>query len=386
MRRVGSRSFDVARPSQSIFFVGGSDNRFTISRNSASEVAGARMTTYYLHNLLIRFFIMRYLFFVAVLLFAFSSVGGVSAVAAEEGEIRVGIIGLDTSHAPAFTKEMNKEPADPAMMGCRVVAAYPYGSRAIESSSSRIPKYTEELNGLGVEIVDSIGALLEKVDCVLLETNDGTLHLEQAMEVFKAGKPVFIDKPVAANLKDVLAIYGAAEKYGVPMFSSSSLRYSSAAQAIRGGSLGAVMGCDAYSPCSLEPSHTDLYWYGIHGVETLFTVMKSGCESVSRTSSDNFEFVVGKWSDGRIGTFRGIRKGSSGYGGHAFGEKGIGQVGPYEGYRPLVVEIAKFFKTKQAPISAEETIEIYAFMEAADESKRQGGRPVSIAEVIEKNR
>lgn len=328
---------------------------------------------------------MRYLVF-ACLLLTLSAVGSQWASAEEDALIRVGIIGLDTSHAPAFTKEMNKEPADPAMMGCRVVAAYPYGSRTIESSYSRIPKYTEQMKEMGVEIVDSIGALLEKVDCVLLETNDGTLHLEQALEVFKAGKPVFIDKPVAANLRDVLAIYDAAEKYGVPMFSSSSLRYSSSAQAIRGGSLGAVMGCDAYSPCSLEPSHSDLYWYGIHGVETLFTVMGTGCESVSRTSSDNFEFVVGKWSDGRIGTFRGIRKGASGYGGHAFGEKGVADVGPYEGYRPLVVEIAKFFKTKEAPISAEETIEIYAFMEAADESKRQGGAPVSIDEVIAKNR
>lgn len=328
---------------------------------------------------------MRYLIVIWVL-FGLSFVSGGAAVGQDEAEIRVGIIGLDTSHAPAFTKEMNKAPADPAMMGCRVVAAYPYGSRTIESSSSRIPKYTEELSGLGVEIVGSIGELLEKVDCVLLETNDGTMHLEQAMEVFKAGKPVFIDKPVAANLRDVLAIYDAAEKFDVPMFSSSSLRYSSSAQAIRGGSLGAVTGCDAYSPCSLERSHTDLYWYGIHGVETLFTVMGTGCESVSRTSSDDFEFVVGKWSDGRIGTFRGIRKGASGYGGHAFGEKGVAVVGPYEGYRPLVIEIAKFFKTKEAPISAAETIEIYAFMEAADESKRQGGIPVSVAEVIEKNR
>lgn len=328
---------------------------------------------------------MRYLIVIG-LLFGLGCFCGGAAVGQDDVQIRVGVIGLDTSHAPAFTKEMNKEPADPAMMGCRVVAVYPYGSRTIDSSSSRIPKYTEELSGLGVEIVGSIGDLLEKVDCVLLETNDGTMHLEQAMEVFKAGKPVFIDKPVAANLKDVLAIYDAAEKYDVPMFSSSSLRYSSSAQAIRGGSLGAVTGCDAYSPCSLEPSHADLYWYGIHGVETLFTVMGTGVESVSRTSSDDFELVVGKWSDGRIGTFRGIRKGASGYGGHAFGEKGVAVVGPYEGYRPLVMEIAKFFQTKEVPISAAETIEIYAFMEAADESKRQGGVPVSVAEVIEKNR
>jgi predicted dehydrogenase len=300
--------------------------------------------------------------------------------------IRVGIIGLDTSHSIAFTKEMNRQSADPEMRGCHVVAAYPYGSRAIESSASRIPKYTEEMQGMGVEIVDSIDALLDAVDCVLLETNDGTLHLEQATEVMKAGKPLFIDKPVAASLADVLAIYDSAQKYDVPLFSSSSLRYSSSAQQIRNGSLGKVLGCDAYSPCSLEPSHADLYWYGIHGVETLFTVMGTGCQSVSRTSTEDFDFAVGQWEQGRIGSFRGIRNGASGYGGNAFGEKGIGTVGPYEGYRPLVVEIAKFFDTGVAPVTAAETIEIYAFMEAADESKRQGGVPVQIQAVIDASR
>ena len=48
--------------------------------------------------------------------------------------------------------------------------------------------------------------------------------------------------------------------------------------------------------------------------------------------------------------------------------------GGYGGYEPLVVEIAKFFKTGKPPVSAEETLEIFAFMEAADESKRKGGR------------
>lgn len=304
----------------------------------------------------------------------------------KEGDtvIKVGMIGLDTSHAIAFAKEMNREPADPEMQNCRVVVAYPFGSRTIESSASRIPKYTEEMKAMGVEIVDSIDALLAQVDAVLLETNDGTIHLEQALAVFKAGKPVFIDKPVAAQLADVVAIYRVAQEMGVPLFSSSSLRYSKAAQAIRGGSLGKVTGCDTYSPCSTEPSHSDLYWYGIHGVEPLVTVMGTGCQSVTRTSTKDYDVVVGLWDDGRIGTFRGIRAGASGYGGVAFGEKGSAAVGPYEGYRPLVVEIAKFFRTGEVPISPEETLEIYAFMEAAAESRRRNGMRVTLEEVMVK--
>ena len=300
----------------------------------------------------------------------------------ESETLNIGIIGLDTSHVPAFTKAFNQTPADPAMQNCRVIAAYPFGSRDIESSTSRIPKYTAEVKELGLDVVDSIDELLSKVDCVLLETNDGRPHLDQALKVFQAGKPVFIDKPTGSKLSEVVAIFRAAKHYDIPMFSSSSLRYSNGPQEIRAGKLGDVMGCQTHSPCSLEKTHVDLYWYGIHGVEMLYTCMKGGCESVSHVSTNDFELATGRWSDGRIGTFRGIRKGASGYGGTAFGSKGIGPVGKYDGYKPLVVQIAKFFRTREVPIDASETIEIYAFMQAAQESKNQSGTPVSIESVM----
>lgn len=296
--------------------------------------------------------------------------------------LRIGIIGLDTSHVPAFTKEFNQDPPTEAMRGCRVVAAYPYGSRDIESSASRIPAYTAQVKEMGLEVVDSIADLLTKIDRVLLETNDGRPHLDQALEVFKAGKPVFIDKPVGSNLAEVIAIYRAAQHFNVPVFSSSSLRYSEGAQAIRAGKVGRVLGCDSYSPCGLEPTHVDLFWYGIHGVETLFTCMGTGCESVSHTSTDDYELAVGRWSDGRIGTFRGMRGGTRGYGGMAFGEKSNTAIGPHGGYKPLVTQIAEFFRTGNPPVDAAETIQVYAFMQAAFQSKSQGGVPVSIADVM----
>jgi hypothetical protein len=224
----------------------------------------------------------------------------------------------------------------------------------------------------------------------LLETNDGRPHLEQVLPVLKAGKPVFIDKPIAGSLADAVAIFEAGKKYKVPLFSSSSLRYAPGAQEIRGGKIGDVKGCDAYSPCSLEATHPDLFWYGIHGVESLFTVMGTGCESVSRASTSGIDVAVGIWQGGRVGTFRGIRDeaggGKSAYGGTAFGTKGIEQIGTYGGYRPLVVEIVKFFRTRQVPVTEAETLEIYAFMEAADESKRQGGMPVKLESVLAKAR
>ncbi len=296
--------------------------------------------------------------------------------------LRIGIIGLDTSHVGAFTKVLNDKNAKPDVAGCRVVAAYPKGSPDIESSVSRVPKYTEDMKAAGVEIVDSIDDLLTKVDCVLLETNDGRPHLEQLIPCLKAGKRTFIDKPLAGSLADAVAIFEASKKHGVPVFSSSSLRYGTTTQAARGGSLGKITFCEASSPASLEKTHPDLFWYGIHGVESLFTVMGTGCESVTRTSDDGQIVVTGKWDGGRTGVFRE----GKGYSGHAKGSEGEGPIGKYDGYRPLVVEIVKFFKDGEVPVAADETLEIYAFMEAADESKRQGGKEVAIDDVLAKAR
>ncbi|MDP7014291.1 MAG: Gfo/Idh/MocA family oxidoreductase [Pirellulaceae bacterium] len=308
---------------------------------------------------------------------------GGGAIGADK-EIRVGIIGLDTSHVIAFTKVLNAPEPAPDVAHCRVVAAYPKGSPDIESSVVRVPGYTKQIKELGVEIVDSIPELVKRVDAVLLETNDGRPHLEQVLPVLKAGKPVFIDKPIAGSLTDAIAIFAAAKKANVPVFSSSSLRYAANAQEIRNGSIGDVNGCNTYSPCSLEKTHPDLFWYGIHGVELLFTVMGTGCQTVTRASSRDFDVVTGVWDGGRIGVFRGIRAGKSGYGGTAFGSKAVQTLGPYRGYQPLVVDIVAFFRSGEPPVSSAETLQIYAFMEAADESKRRGGAPVSVADVMAK--
>jgi hypothetical protein len=296
--------------------------------------------------------------------------------------LKIGVIGLDTSHAIAFTKDLNAEkPVVPEMANCRVVAAYPHGSPDIELSTSRIPKYAEEIKALGVEVVDSIDELLKRVDCVLLETNDGRPHLEQALQCFRAGKPTFIDKPIAASLADAIAIFEASHKFNCPTFSSSSLRYGKQTQAVRNGSLGQISTAETTSPASLEKTHPDLFWYGIHGCESLFTVMGTGCETATRkTTPDGKIEVVGEWVGGRIGTYREDK----GYVGKAVGENGEGPVGDSAGYRPLIVEIIKFFRTRQPPIAEKETLEIYAFMEAADESKRRGGEPVELEEMMEK--
>ncbi len=307
----------------------------------------------------------------------------VGAAGAGEKEVfRVGIIGLDTSHVVAFTELMN----DPAKnYGCKVVVGYPGGSPDIESSISRVKGYTETLQKkFGVEIVDSIETLCRKVDGVLLESVDGRPHLAQVKPVIAAKKPVFIDKPMAGSLADGLEIFRLAKENNVPCWSSSSLRFGPGTVALlNNNAVGKITGCDAFSPCHLEEHHIDLYWYGIHGVEMLFTLMGTGCQTVQRAQTKDYDLVVGVWKDGRIGTFRGLRAGREDYGTLVFGSKGIVKGPGYEGYGPLVEEIVKFFKTGKVPVSPEETIEILAFMTAADESKAKNGAKVELAAVLE---
>jgi hypothetical protein len=297
---------------------------------------------------------------------------------------RVGIIGLDTSHSIAFTKALNAQDAGNNFGGYKVVAAYPKGSLDIKSSYERIEGYTQQVKEMGVEIVDSIDELLKKVDVVLLETNDGKRHFEQAIPVLKAGKRMFIDKPMTASLADAIAIFNAADKYGVPVFSSSSLRYIKGIDEVKSGKAGNILGAETYSPASLEESHPDLFWYGIHGVESLFTVMGTGCKTVSRAFTPGADVVVGIWDNNRIGTFRGLREGKRGYGGRVYMDKEIKELGPYAGYAPLLTEIVKFFDTGQLPVAPEETLDILAFMEAADISKDKDGKPVSVDKVMDK--
>ena len=309
-----------------------------------------------------------------------------AAVAMAE-DLRIGLIGLDTSHVIAFTKIINDPKATGPLANAKVVAAFKGGSRDIPSSADRIDKYTETLtNEYGLKLYPTIAELCKNVDAIMLESVDGRPKVRQAIPVIDAGLPLFIDKPMAGSLADVIFIFDYAKKKGVPIFSSSSLRYGKTNQAIRHGSIGIVTRAEVHSPCSLEVHHPDLFWYGVHGCESLFTVMGTGCQSVvRRATADGKIEVEGTWKgdqSNRIGIFRE----GKGYGGKAKGTKGESEAGGYDGYAPLVVEAVKMFQTGKVPVSAQETIEMFAFMAAADESKRRDGKPVTIKEMIEQAR
>jgi predicted dehydrogenase len=298
--------------------------------------------------------------------------------------IRVGIIGLDTSHVVEFTRIFN-DASDPEHVGgAQVVAAYKGGSPDVKASRDRVDKFTTELRDKWkIRIVDDIPTLCKMVDAVLLESVDGRTHLEQIRPVLGAKKPVFIDKPLAASYKDAREIADLAEQAGVPWFSASSLRFWEETGRLKNpADAGHILAYSVYGPSPTEPHHPDLMWYGIHAVETLYALMGPGCESVGRVSTDEEDVVVGKWKQGRLGVIRGFRDGPHDYGITLFADKSVLHSQPRpDTYGPLLREIVEFFRTHISPVRPEETIEMFAFMEAADLSKSRGGAAVRLSEI-----
>jgi len=317
-------------------------------------------------------------------IFAKSATLSANEVVAPKGK-RIGMVGLDTGHCGAFTGAFNSPDAGNEYLGYKVVVAYPEGTEVIEEWKERIPSITEEVRKLGAEIVPSMDELLKKSDVVLMTCIDGNRHLDLALPILKARKPLFIDKPFAASLSDAYAIVEAAAKYDVPLFSSSSLRYMDGLDTIA-EDVGGVLGAQVYSPCSIEEHHPDLFWYGIHGVEILYTIMGTGCKSVQRTFTEGTDCVTGVWEGDRIATYRGIRKGPYAYGATVFGEKKIITLDKAPGYEPLLVKVAEFYDTLKTPVPLADTLELFAFMEAADVSKKNGGKAIDLEPLMKEQK
>jgi predicted dehydrogenase len=300
-------------------------------------------------------------------------------------EVQIGIIGFDTSHVPTFTRLLNDQEDEFHVPGGRVVAGYPSFSDDVEASYGRVEGFKEAVvRDWGVRLVSSVEELLDEVDAVLLESVDGRRHLAEAGPVIKARKPLFIDKPLAANYRDSAQIVRLAQDNGCPVFSSSSLRFDSNVVALKDDpDLGAILACDAFSPASLDPTNPGLFWYGVHGVELLYTFLGTGCGAVACHTTNSYDVVVGTWPEGRLGTMRGIRCGANDYGVTVFGDKQVGHTRYSREvplYANLLREIIGFFRGAPPPVVLEETLEMMLFMEAALISA-ETGRQVRLDEV-----
>jgi predicted dehydrogenase len=309
--------------------------------------------------------------------------GLAALVSARAAELRVGMIGLDTSHVVQYLNILNDPQHKDHVPGAKIVAGFKGGSPDVESSRTRVDGFTKTaVEKFGVKMYDSIEELAKNVDAILILSVDGRPHLDQFRRTLAAKRPVFIDKPLAGSLKDALEVARLAKANNVPVFSSSSLRYAPDSPVAQLAKVGDVASAFSYGPAELEPHHPDMFWYGIHAVEALYSVLGPGCEKVVRTHTKNTDVITGVWSDGRVGTMQGNRNGRAGYGVTVIGSKGAVKGGEKHSYKPLVEAYMKFFQTGVSPVPIETTIELLAFMEAADESKRRDGAPVTIAEVM----
>ncbi len=328
--------------------------------------------------------------------------GTLALVASAQQPVRVGILGVDNYQAVEYTAMFNNPKAEGDFTGLRVVAAYASpASPDIQESVDSLPKWTKQIAKHGVEFVDSTEELLKRVDVVMIMSLDGRKHKEQATAVLKAGKRLYVGRPLAASFEDAVYILKLAEDSKVPFWTSSQHRYSPGFSGMRNHpEVGKVLGADVYGGCVIVPHHSDLYWQSLHSIETLYSIMGPGCVTVSCASTPYAESVTGSWEDGRVGTYRGVKKGAVKWSATVFGEKGVSVAGiyghgvpekgivptkdKYMGYLGIGVEIAKFFKGGAAPVPVAETLEIFAFMEAAHESKKQNGAPIRIADILKK--
>lgn len=334
-------------------------------------------------------------FLVSVLFFG-------SLFAQESKTVKVGILGIDNYQSVAYTQLFNDPKATGDLAGLKVVAAFPsIASSDIPESVDSLPKWKDALVKYGVKMVGSVDELLGSCDVVMIMSLDGRRHLGEATQVLKAGKPVYIGRPIASNFEDAVSILRLAEKTKTPCWTSSQHRFSPGFIGMKNHpEVGNVLGCEIYGGCPTVPHHSELYWHALHSIETIYSIMGTGCVSVSCTSTPVAESITGTWSDGRLATYRGIKKGAVKYSGTVFGEKGVSVTGvyghgvpvkgvvptndKYMGYEGIAIEIAKFFKGGPVPVSIKETMEILAFMEAAQESKSKNGVNIQIADMLKK--
>jgi predicted dehydrogenase len=322
--------------------------------------------------------------------------------------VRVGILGIDNYQCVEYTKHFNDPKAEEDFAGLRVTAAYAATSDSYPESAALAARWKEQLLGLyakpanpadaavpPIEFVGSLDELLARCDAVMIMSLDGRQHLAQATAVLKAGKRLFIGRPLASSVEDAVAIMKVAEETKTPCWSSSQHRYSPGFIGMRNHpEVGKVLGCDVYGGWDVKAAEADRFIRPLHSIETLYAILGRGVVSVSCNSTPSAESITATWNDGRVGTYRGIKEGAVKYSATVFGDKGVSTAGiyghgvpvqgvvptndKYMGYEGIAHEMAKFFKGGPVPVKAEETLEIYSFLLAAEESKAKEGAPVKL--------
>ncbi|MCU6712945.1 Gfo/Idh/MocA family oxidoreductase [Paenibacillus sp. J5C_2022] len=291
--------------------------------------------------------------------------------------LRIGMIGLDTSHVTEFAKLLHDETHRYHVPGGRIAAAYRGGSPDVPLSCKRIDGFTSELQQrYTVPLVETLEEVADRCDVLMLESVDARRHLEQFRRIAPFGKPVFIDKPFAASSADAADLAAVAQQYGTPIMSASALRFADGLErALLNTEHGPIVGVDCYGPMPLEPSMPGFFWYGVHMVEMIYCVMGEGCAQVSALMSRDHDIAAGRWKDGRIAVLRGCRSGNCRFGGMIHREYGsdiIIYASPKPYFASLLERVMDWFRTGRSAVALSETLETIRFIEAANKSRLSG--------------
>lgn len=294
--------------------------------------------------------------------------------------IKVGVVGLD-GHGPVFTGVVNGPSSQ--MKDMRVVAAMPVASVMI--SKEQLDENIAKTEKFGVKIIEDPEEMAAKVDGILISHDDGSKHYNLVKLFVDKGKPLFVDKPLEASMRKARQLVELCRTHKCPVFSASSLRFSLEMQKILADQTGGrILSSMTYSPYAVKPTMPGWFYYGIHAVEPLYQLMGVGCQEVRCFSSEQGPVAVGIWEGKRLGIARAISTGYHGYGFTVWRKKVTETeiVNADFIYSELLKNIKKFFETGIAPVTPEESVEVIAFIEAANESMANGGKPIQISSVL----
>jgi predicted dehydrogenase len=171
---------------------------------------------------------------------------------------RVGLVGIENSHAEDIVRYLNAQPHE---LSAARVSAIVAGE----------PDRTAKLTQLGAieTVVQKSQDLLSSVDALIVTSRDGAEHAAQALPFLEAGIPVWVDKPLAASLADAESIVAAAEQSGAALTSSSALRWVPDTTAIVAAmaAIGPLQEIVVSGPADPNSEYGGIFFYGIHAAD-----------------------------------------------------------------------------------------------------------------------
>jgi predicted dehydrogenase len=304
--------------------------------------------------------------------------------------MRIGAIGIDSSHTPVFTNRINalhKEGKTP----CRVTHFWDPGRHewqhpaGAEQSAKDVAKWREDTIKEGAQQVGSLDELLKNVDGVMVLNINGHRHLELSIGPIAKGMPTYIDKPLTCSTDQARSLLAMTRQYNARCYSASSLRFITEIPKLDKEKLGDIVAIDAFGNGELLDMMPHLWHYGCHSIEMVDAIFRwsgqgPGVARVSAIATKDYHLLDMQYRDGRLARLRMDRAGAWAFGATVHGTKNVQQfvVDFAPVYSRLVEGMVKFFEGGPAPVDLREIVENVAVMEAGNRSIALGGEWVEV--------